>query len=324
MELKTALKKGAGQFREMSKDLESMEQMLADYCSGAGGLSEGLTRVNSSGGKRLRPMLAWICWSIAGKKGPVVPLMCMLELMHTASLIHDDIVDNADKRRGTETINKRSGIPAAVQSGDYLLARAMELLKIYRGTGINEALSQVSELMCIGELRQQERLFETGNSAEDDYREYIFGKTAAFIAESCRCGAIAGGAPEQTSQSMWEYGKHLGMAFQMRDDYLDWVEDAETGKTTLQDLRSGSMTLPLIVSVKQGIINSYELINSKTKSEEDIQYILQLVRAAGALEIARGYIQQECSLAVGALRLCPEGPEKSALTQLANSISEVK
>ena len=359
MELNAAIKKEIRQFREMSLALKNMESMLSDICAGAGELSDGLRRINSSGGKRFRPMIAWICWKIAGKTGPIVPLMCMLELMHTASLIHDDIVDCAELRRGVVTINIQSGIPAAVRSGDYLLARAMELLKIYRGTGINEALSRVSELMCIGELRQQNRMFETDGLTENEYREYVFGKTAAFIAESCRSGAVAGGAPEHVSQSIWEYGRHLGFAFQMRDDYLDWVEDAGTGKVPLQDLRSGVMTSLVILAMNQagaglaqdGLssaadnMNSIpsssapcplspdplrpkaalnELLKKRTKSEEETKSILQSVKYAGALEIAQSYISKECSLAESALGDIPDSREKSALTQLAKSISEVK
>ena len=324
MELNATLKKEIRQFREMSTALRRMETMLADFCGSAGGLSEGLMRINASGGKRFRPMIAWMCWKIAGENGPIVPLMCMLELMHTASLIHDDIVDGAEMRRGVVTISKQGGIPAAIRSGDYLLARAMELLKIYRGTGINEALSQVSELMCIGEINQQNRVFGADGLIESEYREYVFCKTAAFIAESCRSGAVAGGAPERDSQSIWEYGKHLGMAFQMRDDYLDWVEDAGTGKVPLQDLRNGSMTSLVILAVNQAGAHINELLIKNTKSEEEIKRILQLVRDAGVLEIAQSYITKECSLAVSALDNITDSPEKSALTQLAKSISEVK
>ena len=324
MELNATIKKEIRQFKEMSTALKRMESMLAEFCGSAGELSEGLKRINSSGGKRFRPMLAWMCWKIAGGNGPIVPLMCMLELMHTASLIHDDIVDGAEVRRGVVTINKQAGIPIAVRSGDYLLARAMELLKTYRGTGINEALSRVSELMCVGEMRQQIRAFETDGLTENEYREYVFGKTAAFIAESCRGGAVAGGVPELYSQSIWEYGKHLGFAFQMRDDYLDWVEDAGTGKVPLQDLRSGVMTSLVILAVDRGDDHLNELLKKKTKSEEEIKSILQLVRNTGALEIAQNYISQECSLAKSALDNIPDSPEKSALTQLAKSISEVK
>ena len=324
MELNATLKKEIRQFKEMSIALKQMESMLTGICDGAGELSQGLRRINSSGGKRFRPMIAWMCWKIAGKNGPIVPLMCMLELMHTASLIHDDIVDGAHVRRAAATINKQDGIPAAVRSGDYLLARAMELLKTYRGTGINEALSRVSELMCIGEMRQQGRMFEAEGLTEQEYREYVFGKTAAFIAESCRGGAVAGGASEHFSQSIWDYGNHLGIAFQMRDDYLDWVEEAGTGKVPLQDLRSGVMTSLVILAVNPGSARLNELLKKKTKSEEEIKSILQLVTYAGALEIAQGYISKECALAESALDNIPDSPEKSALTQLAKSISEVK
>ncbi|MCL1828307.1 MAG: polyprenyl synthetase family protein [Oscillospiraceae bacterium] len=326
MELDLIIKHGVGRFSGMSGDLAAMERILEEACGSAGELSGGLRRINSSGGKRLRPMLAWICRHMSGEREPIVPLMCMLELMHTASLIHDDIVDGAHIRRGAVTINKQDGIKAAIRSGDYLLAEAMGFLKIYRGTGINEALSRVSELMSLGELRRQERLFETEGLCKEEYTDYIYGKTAALIAESCRCGATAGGASEDESLAILEFGRHLGMAFQMRDDCLDWTICAETGKAPLQDLRSGVMTLPVILALENDINNEElrELLIKRDKNEEEIQRVFQLVRSAGALETAQEYVRREYAPALEALTGSPDGPEKDALIQLAKSISEVK
>lgn len=324
MELDAIIKRGARQFRGMPEDLLAMEQMLRDVCDEAGELSEGLRLVNSSGGKRLRPMLAWLCWRMTGGRGPIVPLMTMLEIMHTASLIHDDIVDGAELRRGVPTINKRYGTLAAVRSGDYLLAKAMEILKIYRGTGINEALSGVSELMSLGELRQQDRLFRTDGLSMDGYIEFVYSKTAALIAESCHCGAVAGGASGEEHRPLLDYGIHLGIAFQMRDDYIDWIEDRGTGKAPLQDVRSGVMSLPIILALTQDNAQLKQLLEKQTKSEEEITSIFRLVRSSGALEAAKSYVCKECALAAEALSNGPDGPEKDALMQLAKSISEVK
>ena len=119
--------------------------------------------------------------------------MCMLELMHTASLIHDDVVDDAPLRRGVETIHQTSGRHAAVQSGDFLLARAMEYLHLYRGTGINEALADISLQMCLGEFQQMEHLFHIKAQTQEIYFEQIRRKTAYLLATSCYTGAIAGG-----------------------------------------------------------------------------------------------------------------------------------
>lgn len=230
-------------------DLAAMEVNLANACLSGGVLSEGLLRVNSSGGKRLRPLLARICWQAGGRQGEIVPLMTMLEMMHTTSLIHDDFVDGATLRRGAATISAAEGWKCAMRSGDYLLAKAMEYLKVYRGTGINEVLSDVAQEMCLGELEQHEGLFRAEGMTTDVYYSRIGRKTALLMSASCRTGAMAGGAPEELAQALADYGLYLGNAFQIRDDLLDWEVSAKTGKPRLQDLRSGVITLPCIYAL---------------------------------------------------------------------------
>ena len=234
------------------RDLDAMERELRDICDGAGILADGLTRVNNSGGKRLRPLLARVCWTFGPGAGrAIVPLMMMLELMHTTSLIHDDIVDNASRRRGVETINHREGCSQAVRSGDYLLARAMERLKQYRGTGINEYLSFVAQEMCLGELDQNKDLFRARGMTEERYFARIRRKTALLMAAACRCGAVAGGSDETTAAALTEYGMALGVSFQLRDDILDWQASALTGKAPMRDLWSGVITLPGIYAMQR-------------------------------------------------------------------------
>lgn len=308
----------------MAPELAQMERALADICADAGLLSPGLERVVTAGGKRLRPLLAWTCWRLAGKKMEIVPLMTMLELMHTTSLIHDDFVDGAQTRRGVPTISAESGGMAAIASGDYLLSRAMEYLKIYRGTGINEALSASAQEMCLGELEQRSGLFDTENLSESAYYSRAVRKTALLMAESCRCGALAGGADAAAVQALREYGLHLGLAFQIRDDLLDYGGDVNTGKAPLQDLRGGVMTLPLIYALKRADRTIKQLAGKREKTEEDVGQILLRVRESGALEKTYHILRGECGMAADSLSSIRDSAEKEALILLSKSISEVK
>lgn len=308
----------------LSRDLSAMEGVLKKLCGPeAGRLSVGLTRVTCSGGKRLRPLLAWTCWHLAGKDMEIVPLMTMLELMHTASLIHDDFVDRAPLRRGAATISAAEGGDAALRSGDYLLARAMEFLKGYRGTGINEALSDVAQEMCLGELDQRAGLFRLEQTDETQYFSRIRRKTALLMAECCRSGGVAGGAGEGLSAALWEYGLHLGLAFQLRDDLLDFEPSGKTGKPALQDLRSGVITLPVILAARSAA-DLIPCAEKQVKTADDLERILRGIGETAALEQTFAVLQRECGAAADALAPIPECAEKESLLLLAESISEVK
>ena len=306
------------------KDLSKMEDTLAALCGPeAGCLSAGLRRVVCSGGKRLRPLLAWTSWRLAGGRMEIVPLMTMLELMHTTSLIHDDFVDGARLRRGVATINAEQGGDAALRSGDHLLARAMEYLKLYRGTGINEALSEVAQEMCLGELDQHAGLFRLDGMDEGRYFSRIRRKTALLMAECCRSGAVAGGAGSGLAAALLDYGLHLGLAFQLRDDLLDFEPSGETGKPALQDLHSGVITLPVILAAQSGT-DLIPYVEKRDKTAGDIETILHCIKKTKALETTRSVLQRECGAAAGALSSLPMTAEKKSLLLLAESLSEVK
>lgn len=309
------------------EDLAQMERELAAACPGSGELNGGLARILGAGGKRLRPLLAWVCWHAGpedGEKKPIVPLMTMLELMHTTSLIHDDFVDGAALRRGVATISAAEGGMAALRSGDYLLSRAMEPLELYRDTGINEALSLVSQEMCLGELDQNAGLFRAGVTTEERYFSRIRRKTALLMAESCRSGARAGGLEEGAAEALWTYGLHLGLAFQLRDDLGDFAPSEETGKPPLQDLRSGVVTLPLILALEGAEEPVLAAAEKQQKSGEDVDMLLGRIRKTKAMEKTRARLHRECGAAAEALSPLPAGPERDSLLLLAKTISEVK
>ena len=213
-------------------------------------MQKDLERVILAGGKRLRPALAQAAYELGRDPVlPILPLMVMIELMHTASLIHDDVVDKGMVRRNVPTINATSGDLKAVRSADFILGRAMELLKIYKGSGINERLAKVSEQMCIGELDQLDQL--NTDISEESYFDMIRKKTALFIEAAAYTGAVAGGCSQEEVRAMEIYGYNIGIAFQIKDDILDYTGTEKFGKSIGQDEKKGLMTLPKIIGLEK-------------------------------------------------------------------------
>jgi geranylgeranyl pyrophosphate synthase len=304
---------------EIKTELEHVERRLLAMDCRCDSMRTDLGRVITSGGKRLRPILAYLCYRLGGSEAyPILPLLTMLELMHTASLIHDDVVDGAELRRGTATINATSGVEAAVQSGDFLLAEAMENLHIYKATGINEALIQSSSDMCLGELQQLTVRHNLTNQTRQQYFFQIYRKTASLIATSCLAGGIAGGMPESKAKMLKVYGENLGIAFQLCDDLLDFSDQPGFGKAPGQDIQNGIFTLPVLYLLEEGIPSSVKaLFQKKNKELCDIRRLIDYVKTTKALSYTNSMIRQKTDEAVDALRDFPEGVEKTALTVLA-------
>ena len=242
-------------------------------------------RVLLAGGKRLRPALSWAAYNLLtdtppeGKQYPILPLMVMIELMHSASLIHDDVVDKADVRRNVATINATSGDKMAVKSADFILGRAMELLKVYKGSGIDERLASVSEQMCLGELDQLENLHK--DISEKQYIQQIERKTALFIEAAAACGGMARGLDEEAIRCLEQYGYHIGMAFQIKDDILDEIGGEEFGKQKNQDRKRGLKTLPQII----GLAKSEEAV--KAHSDQAIQALQKLPESSAKNDLVK-------------------------------------
>ncbi len=254
-------------FRKGKTQLEALLKEIS--ISAVTDLNKDLTRVMMAGGKRLRPALSWAAYNLAEgceRKAEIMPLMLMIELMHTVSLIHDDIVDEGILRRGVPTINETSGNLTAVKAGDFLLGRAMDLLKIYKGMGINERLAKVSEQMCLGELNQLENRNQDITAMQ--YLQSIEQKTALFIEAAAACGGLAGGADDETIKCLEEYGYNIGMAFQIKDDILDVTGDERLGKAILQDKNRGLKTLPLLIGVEN---SQQEVKNYSQKAMEALK-----------------------------------------------------
>lgn len=259
----------------------------------------------SSGGKRVRPLLLLLSARLCGYAGREHhQLGSLVEFIHTATLLHDDVVDEADIRRGRSTARKVWGNQISILVGDYLYSKAMAQIVEFRSHGMNEVLAEACTKMAEGEVLQ---LYYNGNPSmpESDYIKIVEHKTAGLIAAACRMGAILAEASEEKQSALFRFGQYLGIAFQVADDTLDYNADGERlGKTLGQDLRQGKATLPLLHLLDHCSEPDRNMIKdrmeTRTLSPEDLERILGLMQETGslayAMERARTYIaaaQQE-------------------------------
>ena len=269
-------------------------------------LDSSVTLVNTvaahilnSGGKRVRPLLLLLSARLCGYTGREhYQLGSLIEFIHTATLLHDDVVDEADIRRGRRTARKVWGNQISILVGDYLYSKAMAQIVEFRSHGMNEVLAEACTKMAEGEVLQ---LYYNGNPSmpESDYIKIVEHKTAGLIAAACRMGAILADASEEKQAALFRFGQYLGIAFQVADDTLDYNADGERlGKTLGQDLRQGKATLPLLHLLdhcsEQDRTMIKDRMETRTLSPEDLERILGLMQSAGslayAMERAKTYI----------------------------------
>ena len=269
-------------------------------------LDSSVTLVNTvaahilnSGGKRVRPLLLLLSARLCGYAGREhYQLGSLVEFIHTATLLHDDVVDEADIRRGRRTARKVWGNQISILVGDYLYSKAMAQIVEFRSHGMNEVLAEACTKMAEGEVLQ---LYYNGNPSmpESDYIKIVEHKTAGLIAAACRMGAILADASEEKQSALFRFGQYLGIAFQVADDTLDYNADGERlGKTLGQDLRQGKATLPLLHLLdhcsEQDRTMIKDRMETRTLSPEDLERILGLMQSAGslayAMERAKAYI----------------------------------
>lgn len=281
------------------------------------------THLLRSGGKRVRPALVLLSGAVFGEPLPVhIIVAAAVELIHMATLVHDDSIDRSTMRRGAATINARWGDHIAVLTGDYLFARAFSLLA---GTADHRAVRIMAEVvhrMCMGEIAQNAQSFDPGRS-EEAYYDRVDKKTAFFIAECCRAGGIIAGAPEAAVGHLRDFGHGVGMGFQIIDDILDLTAREERlGKPIGSDLRSGVITLPVIYALahspKRRLIAG--LIAGRELGNAEIETIRALVEECGGLDYALRKAEEFTSQARDALLLLPACPARDALSALAEAL----
>jgi octaprenyl-diphosphate synthase len=274
----------------------------------------------AGGGKRMRPMLTLACARLLDYSGMRHhKLAAAVEFIHTATLLHDDVVDSSGLRRGRRTANIIWGNPASVLVGDFLFARAFELMVEDGSLKVLRILSRASSVIAEGEVNQltAQRRVET---SEDHYLDIISAKTAALFAAACRIAAVVAEREEAVEEHLDAYGRHLGVAFQLIDDAIDYASDAATmGKGVGDDFRDGKVTLPVILAYARGSEEERafwrQAMAGGRSDEVDLAHAIRLLRDSGALddtfERARHYGQR----AIDALGPFPAGRAKAALIE---------
>jgi len=312
-------------FHDIRDDLQSVEKELSAVVQTQNPLlTDTSTHLLNAGGKRLRPAL-----SLFGAKfynfnlEKVLPLAVALELIHMATLVHDDVVDASMTRRGMPTVKARWGNSISTHIGTYLFAKSLVLIAGYEEMPlISSVLSDTSVKMCEGEIQQLSASFDIYQSLKD-YLYRIRRKTALLIAASVQLGAVACGAPGSIHLPLRRYGHNIGMAFQITDDILDLVADqSQLGKPIGSDLRQGIITLPVIYALASCEQRSrlMELVKQVEKSEEEVQEAIGIIRGCGAIdysfEIARKYIMK----AKEELNSLPDIPTRLTLSLAADFV----
>ena len=279
----------------------------------------------SAGGKRLRPALLLLCCGALGFQGSQrFNLAAVVEFIHTATLLHDDVVDDSALRRGNPTANARFGNPASVLVGDFLYSRAFQMMVETDSMRIMQVLADATNIIAEGEVMQ---LMNMHNAALDEagYLQVIRSKTAKLFEASARVGAILAGADAALEAACADYGQALGTAFQVVDDILDYTGDAAVmGKNLGDDLREGKTTLPLIAAMQRGNAAQRQTVRSAIEegNVDLLPDVLHIVRSTGALDVARQAAHQEAERAIAAARQLPPGTHTDHLLQLATQLLE--
>lgn len=276
----------------VSADLAEFDKKLGDFLRGDSPLIASIARhLLRSRGKRIRPAFLFLSSRASDNFTPYsVEASLAIELIHTATLLHDDVVDESEIRRGQNTVNKQWTNLISVLMGDYLFAKAFRVMVESQSVELMRAISQATERVSVGELRQIE---ETGNYdlSEDEYVSIIADKTASLFSVSCETGPILKKREEKQRQSFAEFGEKIGIAFQIADDLLDFVGDLEsTGKEPGNDVMTGKVTLPLIYAFKKsGKSTCKEMINHLGNNQHDqdsFEQVFKFVNETGGIDYA--------------------------------------
>lgn len=297
--------------------LQRMKEVLY---TGYNDIDNIFTYLIDSDGKMLRPRLLYLIASSYPKQSITLKdIAVAVELIHMASLIHDDIIDNADSRRGKKSLNALYGNHIGVLSGDYLFATAFHLINLHQCTKVMENVTHTIRLMCSGEILQNLLAYKIDISL-DEYYEKSYLKTACLFASSCKIGALLSEASEQEVKLFEEYGLYLGYAYQIIDDVLDYLGDSETtGKTTGNDLLEGNITLPVILALKDKnhAPALKKIITQNEITRDELPLIMDILINSKAFDksisIAKEYLQK----AISNLRKMPFNPALNELENIA-------
>ncbi|MEH0741926.1 octaprenyl diphosphate synthase [Vibrio cholerae] len=276
----------------------------------------------SGGGKRIRPLLAVLSARALGYQGQDhTTAAAFIEFIHTATLLHDDVVDESDMRRGKATANAAFGNAASVLVGDYIYTRSFQMMTALGSLKILELMSDAVNVISEGEVQQLINCNDP-DTTEESYMQVIYSKTARLFEAATQIGAILTDADAELELAMQNYGKYLGTAFQLIDDVMDYTSDGEEmGKNVGDDLAEGKPTLPLLYAMRHGNPEQAAMIREaieQANGMEKLNEILAAMDETGSLEYTRQLAYQEADKAIAQLALVPDSPYKEALVTLAH------
>jgi octaprenyl-diphosphate synthase len=309
--------------RLLKSDLERVNRLIVQHMHSPVGLIPQLAgHIVAGGGKRLRPMLTLGCARLCGYRGGRhVALAAAVEFIHTATLLHDDVVDASDLRRGRDTANALWGNKPAILVGDFLFSRAFQLMVADGSLRILEILSGASAIIAEGEVMQLMTTSDT-TTTEAAYLSVIQAKTAELFAAASRIGAVLAERPPAEEEALDCFGRNLGTAFQLVDDMLDFsAHQAELGKSVGDDFRDGKVTLPILVALARGDEEErafwHRTLEDMDQQPGDLERAILLVERRGALAETLARARNYAAAAIEALSPFHDGPERRALTDAA-------
>ncbi|HHJ4328319.1 TPA: polyprenyl synthetase family protein [Klebsiella pneumoniae] len=296
-----------GIIRQQLKSRVPLVEKIGDY-------------IISAGGKRLRPLLVLLAGRALGHRGDDLQLLAAtIEFLHTSTLLHDDVVDKSDMRRGRSTANAQWGNAPSVLVGDFLYARSFEMMVALGSMEVMRIISQATRVIAEGEVLQLSKVRDASTS-EATYMEVIRGKTAMLFEASTHSAACLAAASEPQRLALQHFGDHLGIAFQLVDDLLDYQGDAaELGKNVGDDLAEGKPTLPLIYTMREGSEEQASLVRSAIQKGgiDDLERIRRAVQQCGALDYTARLAREHADLAIARLDALPDNRYREALIELA-------
>lgn len=315
-------------YKDMKDDLQAIErEMIRVIESDLPILSETSLHLLKAGGKRIRPIFVLLSGNFGHYQIETLKKVAVsLELIHMATLVHDDVIDDADTRRGQPTVKSMWDNRMAMYTGDYIYAKALTVITQLGNPRIHQILSGAMVQMCIGEMEQIRDFF----NVEQNVRRYLLRirrKTALLIAISCQLGALATEAPPQACAALYRFGYNVGMAFQITDDLLDLCGTEKViGKPPGSDLRQGNITLPVLYAledetVREALLAEIAAIQA-SDSPADASAAVRIVRASRGIAAAEQLADRYITKALQALQLLPAGPARNNLADIARFVAQ--
>jgi heptaprenyl diphosphate synthase len=310
----------------IAAELREFETRLAaTVADDLGPMSAAMNHIVRAGGKRLRPALVILSARLGEAEPDHLYNAAMgIEFIHTATLVHDDLIDDAETRRGMATIHALLGVNPAIIVGDYYFAKGANLTAAIGMPIIDVIISRAVMTICMGELLQLTSKRDYDQSVEDYYRK-IERKTAALLSASCHCGGIVARLDEQRANALERFGHHLGMAFQIADDVLDYTAtEAQIGKPVGADLRQGTITLPLMYALRDPAVEPRlrELLAREQMRESDYDEVVALVRTSNAVQRAERHAHEFADRASAELGVFPPSAPRAALEKVCGYVVE--